>query len=88
MAGPWKPSLISQLVAQATRSAFAEQKVAPVREQTTSPAAELTLDFLNQGSAAGLRTTPNINAQMKNFISEDVHENDAGEIPYPGSEIR
>ena len=78
MAGPWE-AFANQPVAapQGPWSAFAEQKVAPVREQTTSPAAELTLDFLNQGSAAGQRTTPNINAQMKNFISEDVHENDA-----------
>jgi len=83
MAGPWE-AFANQSVAapQGPWSAFAEQKVAPVRKQTTSAAAELTLDFLNQGSAAGQRTTPNINAQMKNFISEDVHENDAGEILY------
>lgn len=49
---------------------------------TASPAAQLAGDFLNQGSAAGQRTTPNIGAQMKNFISDDVHENDAGEVLY------
>lgn len=49
---------------------------------TASPAAQLAGDFLNQGSAAGQRTTPNIGAQMKNFISDEVHENDAGEILY------
>ncbi len=43
---------------------------------------QLTTDFMNQGSAAAQRTTPNINAQMKNFISDDVHENDAGEVLY------
>ena len=83
MAGPWE-AFANQAATgpQGPWSAFAEQKAAPVREQTTSPAAELTLDFMNQGSAAGQRTTPNINAQMKNFISDDVHENDAGEILY------
>lgn len=54
---------------------------APV-QQTTSPAARLALDYENQGSAAGQRTTPNIAAQMKNFISDEVHQNDAGEILY------
>ena len=49
---------------------------------TADPAAQLAGDFLNQGSAAGQRTTPNIDAQMKNFISDDVHENDAGEVLY------
>jgi len=83
MAGPWE-AFANQAPTgqQGPWTAFAEQKVAPVREHTTSPAAELTLDFMNQGSAAGQRTTPNINAQMKNFISDDVHENDAGEILY------
>lgn len=46
------------------------------------PAAQLTGDFMNQGSAASQRTTPNIPAQMKNFISDEVHENDAGEVLY------
>ena len=37
---------------------------------------------MNQGSAAGQRTTPNIAAQMKNLVSADVHENDSGEVLY------
>lgn len=55
--------------------------------ETASAAAQLAGDFLNQGSAAGQRTTPNITAQMKNFISDDVHQNDAGEVLYrdPGT---
>ena len=50
MAGPWE-AFANQTATgpQGPWTAFAEQKVAPVREQTTSPAAELTLDFMNQG---------------------------------------
>jgi hypothetical protein len=40
------------------------------------------MDFLNQGSAAGQRTSPHISAQMPNLISADTYENDAGEILY------
>jgi hypothetical protein len=90
MAGPWEAFAQSQPTAQPQGpwSAFAAQaeaspvKEAPQPEQTTAPAERLTLDFMNQGSAAGQRTTPNIQAQMKNFISDDVHENDAGEVLY------
>lgn len=62
--------------------AYLRSSAPPSREQATSPAAALTMDFLNQGSAAGQRTTPNIAAQMKNFISDEVHQNDAGELLY------
>lgn len=63
------------------------REAAQIREtergpETASAAAQMAGDFLNQGSAAGQRTTPNIAAQMKNFISDDVHENDAGEVLY------
>lgn len=82
--GPWtafaSPVETSPGKEAPTRVTMDMSKV-PV-QQTTSPAARLTLDFLNQGSAAGQRTTPNIAAQMKNFISDDVHENDAGEVLY------
>ena len=82
--GPWtafaSPVETSPGKEAPTRVTMDMSKV-PV-QQTTSPAASLTLDFLNQGSAAGQRTTPNIAAQMKNFISDDVHENDAGEVLY------
>lgn len=66
-------------------SSFASAKPAaasaPV-EQTTSAGERIALDFMNQGSAAGQRTTPNVAAQMKNLVSDDVHENDAGEVLY------
>lgn len=82
--GPWSafasPVETSQGEVAPTRVTMDMSKV-PV-QQTTSPAARLALDFENQGSAAGQRTTPNIAAQMKNFISDDVHQNDAGEILY------
>lgn len=64
-----------------------ERKAADMRGQmrgeSIMPSAnQITTEFMNQGSAAGQRTTPNIAAQMKNFISDDVHESDAGEVLY------
>lgn len=50
--------------------------------EPTSAGYKVAMDFLNQGSAAGQRTTPNIAAQQKNLISADVHENDAGDVLY------
>jgi hypothetical protein len=50
--------------------------------EPTSNAYKITMDFLNQGSAAGQRTSPHISAQMPNLISADTYENDAGEILY------
>ena len=91
MAGPWE-AYAQQASAQpqgpwSAYAAKVEQPVseaAPVAptEPTTSAAERLTLDFMNQGSAAGQRTTPNIAAQMKNLVSADVHENDSGEVLY------
>ncbi len=49
---------------------------------TTSPAGQMLVDFGNQGVAAGQRTSPVISAQMPNLISDQVHENDAGEAMY------
>jgi hypothetical protein len=37
---------------------------------------------MNQGSAASQGTTPNINAQYKNLVSDQAFENDAGEVQY------
>lgn len=48
--------------------------------QPQSKATGIALEFMNQGSAAGQRTTPNVQAQMPNLISADTHENDAGEL--------
>lgn len=86
MAGPWEA--YAQSAPRAAPSgpwtayapAPAGEPAAP--EQSTGPAAHIALDFMNQGSAAGQRTTPNIAAQMKNLVSDDVHENDAGEVLY------
>lgn len=47
-----------------------------------SAASQMVTDFLNQGSAAGQRTTPVIAAQTPNLISDQVFENDAGELQY------
>lgn len=86
MAGPWEAYAQSAPTAApsgpwtAYAPAPAGEPAAP--EQSTGPAAHIALDFMNQGSAAGQRTTPNIAAQMKNLVSDDVHENDAGEILY------
>ena len=97
MAGPWE-AYAKQAPAQSQGpwTAFAQPvetspgDVTPTRvtmdmtkaEAPVNPAANIALDFMNQGSAAGQRTTPNISAQMKNLISDDVHENDAGEVLY------
>lgn len=40
--------------------------------------AQILTDFQNQGAAAGQRTTPNIAAQSKNLISDNVQEGDDG----------
>lgn len=53
-----------------------------MRGPQVSPGTSVAIDFLNQGSAASQRTTPNVNAQAKNLISADVYENDAGEVMF------
>ncbi len=56
------------------------------RAKTTGPQLSqidrTAVDFLNQGPAAAQRTTSNIDAQYKNIVSADVHENDAGQLLY------
>lgn len=76
----------------ASLQAGLERKATEMRGQMRGDAVmpsanQITTEFMNQGSAAGQRTTPNISAQMKNFISDDVHQNDAGEVLYrdPGT---
>lgn len=51
-------------------------------EAKTSPVGQMLVDFGNQGVAAGQRTSPVISAHMPNLISDQVHENDAGEAMY------
>lgn len=46
----------------------------------TAPSQQIATEFMNQGSAAGQRTTPNVAAQMPNLISADTFESDAGEV--------
>lgn len=48
--------------------------------QPQSRGTGIALEFMNQGSAAGQGTTPNVQAQMPNLISDDTHESDAGEL--------
>lgn len=79
---PEQQSATVDEIASSFKDAAPKAAGTPPREQTTSASERLTLDFMNQGSAAGQRTTPNIDAQMKNFISDDVHQNDAGEVLY------
>lgn len=56
--------------------------VAKTTGEPTSAGTRIALDFMNQGSAAGQRTTPNIAAQQKNLISTKTFENDAGQLLY------
>lgn len=53
-----------------------------IPKASTSPAQQMLTDFGNLGVAAGQRTSPIISAHMKNLISKDVQENDAGEAMY------
>jgi hypothetical protein len=48
----------------------------------TTPAQQMLVDFGNQGVAAGQRTSPVVAAHMPNLISDQVHENDAGEAMF------
>lgn len=45
----------------------------------------IAIDFNNQQAAAGQRTTPSIDAQYPNLVSDQVFENDAGEVLYRDS---
>jgi hypothetical protein len=48
----------------------------------TSSGQRVALDFANSQSAAGQRTTPNLDAQYKNIVSDQTFESDSGEILY------
>jgi hypothetical protein len=74
--------LVPAQPAQPPAAPFAERfgstQLEPPSQQ--SRGAEIALGFMNQGSAAGQGTTPNVQAQMPNLISDDTHESDAGEL--------
>jgi hypothetical protein len=59
------------------------------RSMTTGPEAgfgqRIALDFANNQSAAGQRTTPNVEAHYPNLVSDQVFESDSGEILYRDS---
>ncbi len=66
--------------------ALAGQLQTAARGMTTGPeqpsTTQMTTDFLNQGPAASQGTTPNVDAHYKNLISDQVFENDAGQVMY------
>lgn len=59
-----------------------DRGIAMTRGPEVSQAQQISTDFQNQAIAAGQRTTPNIRSQMKNLISDQVFENDAGFAVY------
>jgi hypothetical protein len=48
----------------------------------TSQGTKIGIDFANSQSAAGQRTTPNVDAQYKNLVSDQTFESDSGEVMY------
>jgi hypothetical protein len=68
--------------ADALRQGLTQLATEKTRGEPTSNSYKIAMDFLNQGSAAGQRTTPIISAHQPNLISTEVHENDAGELLY------
>lgn len=69
-------------VSQAAPTTKDDWSAFPEAAPTSSPAQQMLVDFQNQGMAAGQRTSPVISAQMPNLVSDQVHENDAGEAMY------
>lgn len=57
-------------------SRFDASEIAPQVPQSQ----QNVTSFLNQGSAAGQRTTPDIAAHMPNLVSADTFESDSGEV--------
>lgn len=62
----------------ALRSGLRDAGMAMTRGPAAPPGVQASVDFQNQGIAAGQRTTPNIRAQSANLISDQVMESDAG----------
>ena len=68
--------------APALQQGLEGQAVKRTQGVPVSSAAQITTNFMNQGSAAGQRTSPHIEAHQKNLISTKTYENDAGELLY------
>jgi hypothetical protein len=64
--------------AEALQSGLHSLGAARTRGPAVDPGVTVSIEGQNQAIAAGQRTTPNINAQMKSLISDQVFENDAG----------
>jgi muramidase (phage lysozyme) len=60
----------------------ARQMQDATRGPAVDPGVQASIDFQNQGIAAGQRTTPNVRAQMKNMVSDQVFESDSGTAVY------
>lgn len=75
------PDMFADLIPQGKTSAAAmsfEDLVPQKKEPETSVLQRIAIDFANQGNAAGQRTTPNT-AAYGQPLSDQVHENDAGD---------
>lgn len=68
--------------AQKLQAALETEAIKRTQGPATSPSAQMTIDFMNQGSAAGQGTSPHIAAHQKNLVSTKVFENDAGDVLY------
>ena len=64
--------------AGALQSGLRDRAMVMTRGPAVDPSVSASVDFQNQGIAAGQRTTPNIRAQMANLVSDQVFESDAG----------
>lgn len=75
-----RPPRVVMDMGQSTPSPASQPQ--PAASTPNNSLTQLTIDFLNQGSAAGQRTTPNIGAQSKNLVSDQTFENELGEVLY------
>lgn len=70
----------------AERPAMRPAMQAAAKSATTGdpvpPLAGTAIDFMNQGPAAGQRTTPSIAAHAPNLISTEVQQSDSGDLLY------
>jgi hypothetical protein len=68
--------------AGAIQSYLRDTGMAKTRGPAVDPGVTASVEFQNQGIAAGQRTTPNIRAQMANLISDHVFEDELGNAVY------